>query len=289
VFASYSHKDLAIVKQAGVYGTALRDVYLRDRTTLRSGEDWNENLLNLIDEADVFQLFWSRNSMVSDYVRREWEHALRVARGRDSFVRPTYWEDPMPTSVNPKFPPDDLKKLHFHAFREDPINPPFGDEDYQSASPIGGLTASTAQAPLVPPPAPSAPARQSAEQSERSQQTMYLQAPESTYHPPPAPIWPGVTRPLVPPPAPSAPARQSAAQAVYVPVVPAPQPREYWVLSVIAFLFFFVFGAIAIYFSYQVGHRYRTGNLVGATKASKLARSWGSPGSLSAASQSSCT
>jgi hypothetical protein len=30
VFPSYSHKDLAIVKQAEAYGTALGDVYLRD-------------------------------------------------------------------------------------------------------------------------------------------------------------------------------------------------------------------------------------------------------------------
>jgi TIR domain len=89
-------------------------------TTLRSGEDWNERLLTLIEEADVFQLFWSWNSMVSDYVRREWEHALHLARDRESFIRPTYWQVPMPTSANPKLPPDDLSGLHFHAFHEWP-------------------------------------------------------------------------------------------------------------------------------------------------------------------------
>jgi hypothetical protein len=120
VFPSYSHKDLAIVKQAEAYGAALGDIYLRDRTTLHSGEDWNERLLTLIEEADVFQLFWSWNSMASDYVRREWEHALHLARNRESFIRPTYWQVPMPTSVNPKLPPDDLRRLHFHAFNEWP-------------------------------------------------------------------------------------------------------------------------------------------------------------------------
>ena len=39
-------------------------------------------LLELIDEADIFQLFWSSNSMRSEYVRREWEHALALGRPR---------------------------------------------------------------------------------------------------------------------------------------------------------------------------------------------------------------
>ena len=117
IFPSYSHKDLAIVHQAEVYGRALGDVYLRDRLALRSGEQWDERLLELIDEADVFQLFWSHNSMNSPYVRREWEHAIGL--GRPSFVRPTYWEVPMPRSSRPQLPPNDLDKLHFHGFAEE--------------------------------------------------------------------------------------------------------------------------------------------------------------------------
>jgi Tol biopolymer transport system component len=117
VFPSYSHKDLAIVHQAEAYGKALGHVYLRDRLALRSGENWEQRLLELIDEADIFQLFWSSNSMTSEYVRREWEHAL--ALGRREFIRPTYWEVPMPHSANPLLPPDELAKLHFHGFFEE--------------------------------------------------------------------------------------------------------------------------------------------------------------------------
>lgn len=117
VFPSYSHKDLAIVHQAEVYGRALGHVYLRDRLALRTGEEWEVRLLELIDEADIFQLFWSSNSMRSEYVRREWEHAC--ALGRRGFIRPTYWEVPMPESTNPRLPPDELAKLHFHGFYED--------------------------------------------------------------------------------------------------------------------------------------------------------------------------
>ena len=125
VFPSYSHKDLAIVRQAEVYGRALGHVYLRDRLALRSGEEWEVRLLELIDQADIFQLFWSSNSMNSEYVRREWEHAQ--ALGRRGFIRPTYWEVPMPQSNNPRLPPDELAKLHFHGFSEE-VN----DEDFAS-------------------------------------------------------------------------------------------------------------------------------------------------------------
>lgn len=113
-------------------------------------------------------------------------------------------------------------------------------------------------------------------------------AADSAKRPPPAPFWPGVSRPLMPPPAPPRPAEEShrtersavayTTQTVPKPVFPAPQPPEYWVLSFIAVLFFFVFGAIALYFSYQVGQRYWAGNLVGATRASKLSRAWGIAG-----------
>src|SRR3954451_3088244 len=53
-------------------------------------------LQSLTEQADVFQLFWSSNSMRSHYVRREWEYAMTL--GRDNFIRPTYWEDPLPAA-----------------------------------------------------------------------------------------------------------------------------------------------------------------------------------------------
>ena len=113
IFLSYSHDDTAIVEQAERLGAALGDTYLRDRTTLHSGEEWYEGLLRLIDKADIFQLFWSSNSMRSEYVRREWEHAATLAR--PNFIRPTYWEQPMPESDNPLLPPSSLRQLHFHS------------------------------------------------------------------------------------------------------------------------------------------------------------------------------
>ena len=95
------------------------DSYLVDADTLRSGEEWSARLSELIDEADVFQLFWSENSMRSTHVRREWEHALSL--GRDHFVRPVYWEQPFPEDRGQGLPPEDLLELHFSSLSPAPV------------------------------------------------------------------------------------------------------------------------------------------------------------------------
>ncbi|HEV8548733.1 MAG TPA: toll/interleukin-1 receptor domain-containing protein, partial [Polyangiaceae bacterium] len=109
IFASYSHFDVAIVERVRSYANAIGDRYLIDHVTLRSGEEWSPALERMIREADVFQLFWSRQSMLSPFVRREWEYALSLRRA--NFVRPTFWEMPLPEA--PGLPPAELKSLHF--------------------------------------------------------------------------------------------------------------------------------------------------------------------------------
>lgn len=110
IFCSYSHRDTSIVERVERVYKALGMTYLRDAVTLRSGENWNNRLLEMIDEADIFQLFWSTAASKSKYVQQEWEYALeRMKReGIPSFVRPVYWENPMPA------PPEALGHLHFH-------------------------------------------------------------------------------------------------------------------------------------------------------------------------------
>jgi hypothetical protein len=127
IFASYCHRDHAIVEEIERYARILGDEYLRDVTTLRSGEVWGERLEALIDDADVFQLFWSWRSIDSPFVRQEWEHALQL--GRPGFIRPVYWEDPIPRRPEHDLPPAALSQLHFQKL-------PFGVvADRQSASP----------------------------------------------------------------------------------------------------------------------------------------------------------
>jgi TIR domain len=121
IFASYSHKDQDIAEEFARMTRAFGDEYLRDFTHLRAGEVWNERLLGLIDEADVFQLLWSSNSMRSPYVRKEWEHALSLRR--PNFIRPTYWEQPMPASPAENLPPVELARLQFIPLVGDPPAP----------------------------------------------------------------------------------------------------------------------------------------------------------------------
>jgi hypothetical protein len=59
----------------------------------------------MIDQADIFQLFWSTNSKNSKYCRQEWKHALE--RNIEGFVRPVYWQKPL---LNP---PKELRQYHF--------------------------------------------------------------------------------------------------------------------------------------------------------------------------------
>ncbi|HEX8458214.1 MAG TPA: TIR domain-containing protein [Pyrinomonadaceae bacterium] len=111
IFPSYSHKDREVVEQIEQHVHALGDKYLRDVSELRAGQDWQRWMRDAIREADVFQLFWSHNSMRSGYVREEWEYALSL--GRANFVRPTYWEFPLPESPTENLPPAELRRLHF--------------------------------------------------------------------------------------------------------------------------------------------------------------------------------
>jgi hypothetical protein len=108
IFLSYSHKDTLIVQHVEQAYTVLGMQSLRDVRVLRSGEEWHPALLRHIEQADIFQLYWSHNAKHSTYVEHEWRHALKQTR--PSFIRPLYWEQPMPD------PPPELAAIHFAYF-----------------------------------------------------------------------------------------------------------------------------------------------------------------------------
>lgn len=105
IFLSYSHKDSEIVLAFKKVHKATGYQVLIDTDNLRSGQEWDPELMSLIDHADIFQLFWSENSKNSKYCQQEWKHALK--RNIEGFVRPIYWQKPIPN------PPRQLKKYHF--------------------------------------------------------------------------------------------------------------------------------------------------------------------------------
>lgn len=108
IFASYAHVDGDIVDACAEVYRALGIYMLIDRTALASGENWRDKIAALIQDADLFQLYWSRASKGSPEVAKEWREALDLqSRKGDLFIRPLYWEQPLPE------PPSDLRHLHF--------------------------------------------------------------------------------------------------------------------------------------------------------------------------------
>jgi hypothetical protein len=110
-FPSYSRKDEHVVHACETVVEAGGDRFLRDVRKLRSGEEWEPRLLELIDQADVFQLFWSRNAAESPQVEREWRHALTLRPERPNFIRPVYWS-PKPYPIPPELQPINLGRLY---------------------------------------------------------------------------------------------------------------------------------------------------------------------------------
>jgi hypothetical protein len=108
-FASYANPDRDEVLRA-IQGMQKilpdLDVFL-DVVKLRSGEDWEKKLWQVIPESDVFYLFWSAAAKASPWVEKEWRCAFK-SRGYE-FI------DPVPL-VSPEEvrPPDELSKMHFN-------------------------------------------------------------------------------------------------------------------------------------------------------------------------------
>lgn len=105
IFCSYSHRDTRVVERVERAYRVLGFDYLRDATRLRSGQQWNRELMKMIEAAQIFQLFWSPAAAQSPYVEQEWRHALQQPHA--NFIRPVYWKKPIVA------PPPELANLHF--------------------------------------------------------------------------------------------------------------------------------------------------------------------------------
>jgi serine/threonine protein kinase/thiol-disulfide isomerase/thioredoxin len=112
VFASYSRKDEQVVAELAHVAPLFGTRFLLDRTHLEPGEDRVEGVQRLIRDADVFQLFWSTNSMRTPEIADEIRYA--VALGRPGFILPTYWEEPVPRSPAEGLPPPEIDRLQFY-------------------------------------------------------------------------------------------------------------------------------------------------------------------------------
>jgi hypothetical protein len=111
-FISYSRKD---VSQVLLYAEALDDCGIQllfDLTSIEPGEEWERQLVDLIDRSDVFYLMWSTNAAMSEWVAKETRIAIDrydTSSRRVPRIRPVPIEHPMPE------PPNYLKRFHFNS------------------------------------------------------------------------------------------------------------------------------------------------------------------------------
>lgn len=78
-FISYAHKDsdLAVNVKNTLRGLGYKCFF--DRDSLAPGDLFEEKIMKSIEESDVFVLLWSKNSAQSEYVEKEYLHALPLA------------------------------------------------------------------------------------------------------------------------------------------------------------------------------------------------------------------
>jgi molecular chaperone DnaK len=108
-FASYASEDRDEVlgRIQGMQKVAPDLKVFLDVAELRSGEDWEQKLWQVIPESDVLYLFWSAAAKASPWVEKEWRCGLST-RGEE-FI------DPVPlVSPDQVRPPEELSKKHFN-------------------------------------------------------------------------------------------------------------------------------------------------------------------------------
>ena len=108
-FASYASADRELVLRY-IHGmekaAPFMDIFM-DVHSLRSGQNWEQQLWERIPTSDVFFLFWSKNASQSKWVEKEWRCALE-SKGLE-FIDPVPMEPP---DLAP--PPSELAGLHFN-------------------------------------------------------------------------------------------------------------------------------------------------------------------------------
>lgn len=110
IFISYSRQDSVVAEMYRQVQQALGNDVFMDTHSIRPGEDWRAALANAIDQADIFQLFWSPHAAESEHVRMEWDYALKHRCDEADcagFIRPVYWQHPLPA------PPPELSQINF--------------------------------------------------------------------------------------------------------------------------------------------------------------------------------
>jgi hypothetical protein len=92
VYASFADANRQLAGRFQRVYDALGMYTLRDVMEMRAGGDWSNDLLRYVDEAEVFQLFWSNAAAESEVVTQEIERAVARSAEVENFIRPTVWD-----------------------------------------------------------------------------------------------------------------------------------------------------------------------------------------------------
>jgi hypothetical protein len=108
-FASYAadDRDAVLGRVQGISKVAPDLKIFLDVLSLRSGQNWEQELWRVIPASDIFYLFWSKHARKSKWVEREWRCALNE-RGM-GFIDPVPLQSPKEAP-----PPRELRSLHFN-------------------------------------------------------------------------------------------------------------------------------------------------------------------------------
>lgn len=97
IFISYSRKDISFVRKlAGDLEKAGYDVWW-DLTDLRGGDDWLRVIPSAIQASEHFIVVLSPNSVISDWVKKEYTQALSL---RKKIIPLMFVQTPIPFALN---------------------------------------------------------------------------------------------------------------------------------------------------------------------------------------------
>ncbi|MEM6529217.1 MAG: hypothetical protein AAF653_13045, partial [Chloroflexota bacterium] len=94
VYASFADEDGHLAGRLRRIYDALGMYNMRDLMQLREENGWNEDMPGAIEDAEIFQLFWSEAAAGSEAVERELAAARDRAESVENFIRVAYWEQP---------------------------------------------------------------------------------------------------------------------------------------------------------------------------------------------------
>ena len=127
IFACVARADRVMVAEFQHYARLLQDTFLTSQLERLATGDVAPAPFDLIDSADVFQLYWSRQLLESPENEREWRYAISLKR--PDFIRALYWEEPFPTHPERSLPPAELLSLGFQKIPERQTTAPISDSN----------------------------------------------------------------------------------------------------------------------------------------------------------------